>query len=71
MSGHIHPLDLLKRRVRINLRRTERSMPQQLLYRPDIRSVVQHRRRKRVPQNVRRVFLERTHLAHTRAHDTI
>ena len=71
MCRHVHPLDLLERRMRIYLGRTQRSVPQQRLDRTDVRAVIEHRRRKRMPQHVRRVLLERRHLPHTRAHDII
>ena len=71
VCSHIDAFDLLKGRMRINLGRTEGGMSQKRLDRTDVRAVIEHRRRKRMPQHVRRVLLERRHLPHTRAHDFI
>ena len=71
MSSHIDALDLLESGMRIDLGGAQRSMAQERLDSADIGAVIEHRRRKGMAQHVRRVFLERTHLSHTRAHDFI
>ena len=68
MGCHIYTAYLLKRGMRIDLRGAERGMPKQRLYGSDIRTVVQHGRSEGMAQHVRRMFLERRDLAHTRAH---
>ena len=71
MGLHIDAADLLEGGVRIDLSRAERSMAEQGLDSAYIGSVVQHGRGKSMAEYVRRVFLERGDLAHTRAHNFI
>ena len=60
MGGLIYLFQLLDGVVRVNLRRAEAAVPQNLLYRPDVGALVEHMRRESVPQHVRTLLLERS-----------
>ena len=71
MRFHVNALDLLKGGVGIDLRRTERGVTKQFLYRANICAVIQHRCGKGMPEDVRRVLFERRNLAHSVANNAI
>ena len=52
MSLFINSLQLLERRVGIDLRRTDALMSQQVLYTLQICAVIQHRRREGMPKHM-------------------
>ena len=68
---HVNALDLFKCGVRVHPRCTERGVTKQFLYRANICAVIQHRGRKSVPEDVRRVLFERGNLAHSAANNAI
>ena len=68
---HVNAFDLLKRGVGIDLRRTERGVTKQFLYRANVSAIIEHCRCKSVPEDVRRVLFERRNLAHSVANNAI
>ena len=61
MGGLIYLFQLLDGVVRVYLRRAEAAVPQNLLYRTDVGTLVEQMRGKSVPQHMRTLLLQGCH----------